>query len=96
MAEINKFTWHVDPAHAWLQVAKTCFERVGLDESNITKYSYQDNEFYYLEEDCDAATFLNALPSSIVTIDGVVHDPIHYSEIHYTDYAFIRNLERVR
>ena len=88
MAEINKFTWHVDPAHAWLQVAKTCFERVGLNESHITKYSYHDNEFYYLEEDCDAATFINALPGSF-------DNAAFRSEIHYTDYAFIRSLERV-
>ena len=93
MAEITKFTWHVDPAHAWLQVAKTCFERVGLDESNITKYSYQDNEFYYLEEDCDAATFINALPSFEIAGEWV--KPGMFTEIHYTDYAFIRNFERV-
>lgn len=47
--------WIHDAGHAWLQVPiETC------DGLHITHYSYENGRFAYLEEDCDAPTWLRA------------------------------------
>jgi len=52
--------FHEDPSHGWLQVPITLAKKLGI-EPKISKYSYMDSKFYYLEEDCDYALLLNAL-----------------------------------
>lgn len=47
--------WVSDPGHAWLRVPHSELARVGYAPS---QYSYRDQEYGYLEEDCDAAAFL--------------------------------------
>lgn len=46
--------FHSDDGHGWLQVPKQIYLEIGYSASN---YSYQDDEFVYLEEDCDASRF---------------------------------------
>ena len=55
-----EFTFFNDPGHAWLQVPKTVLVKSGVSDQ-ISGYSYQDENFAYLEEDCDAGKFLRAL-----------------------------------
>lgn len=52
-------TFHTDPGHGWLEVPKSMVppELKG----KISRYSYQDDNNYYLEEDCDAAPVLDFL-----------------------------------
>lgn len=55
-----KLIFHVDPGHGWLQVPVALLKALNI-ESQITKYSFYDNSGNaYLEEDCDAETFMNA------------------------------------
>lgn len=57
--------FHEDAGHGWLQVPLTLVKQAGIAEK-ITKYSYMDKTFAYLEEDCDLSQFLNAI--------GIQHD----------------------
>jgi hypothetical protein len=79
--------WICDAGHAWLKVSKDMFNRTNRTIRHISSYSYQDDEFYYLEEDVDALNYINNLKDQNVSLrtreidDGVISP--------------VRNLERV-
>ena len=50
--------WISTPEHGYLQVSKDAVKEYGFDPSC---YSYQDTNDWYLEEDCDAPSFLKAM-----------------------------------
>jgi hypothetical protein len=54
--------WEVDSNHAWLKVDMADLFRSGAHE-DISGYSYVDaaRGVAYLEEDCDAGTYLKAI-----------------------------------
>ena len=56
------FAMYADPGHAWLRVTPHDVYSVGLGIQYFTPYSYQssDGKYWYLEEDCDASTFIRA------------------------------------
>jgi len=54
-----KFIFHADAGHGWLAVKRRLLFDLGVAEK-ITSYSYQKGQTVYLEEDCDASTFLDA------------------------------------
>jgi hypothetical protein len=56
----TRFTFHSDPGHAWLEVTSADLSEVGLAPASFSRFSYQDGETFYLEEDCDATVFLDA------------------------------------
>ena len=56
---MHHFTWVSDPGHAWLQVEADLIN--DLQWTNVSKYSYYDDEYVYLEEDSDAPKFLKFL-----------------------------------
>lgn len=51
-----------DPGHGWFEVPLALIQELGIG-SQITAYSYRRGEFAYLEEDCDAYTFDQAMKS---------------------------------
>ena len=67
------FTFHIDAGHCWLEVTSTDLNKLGLEESDFSPYSYKEpawrpfdlarlnNTTYYLEEDCDASTFIKCV-----------------------------------
>jgi hypothetical protein len=55
----DRYTFHEDPGHAWLEVGRDELERLGILRE-ITNYSYQKGNRVFLEEDSDAGTFLEA------------------------------------
>ena len=55
-----KFDCYSDPQHAWLKVTRKKLISLGI-EDKISSYSYQRKDHVYLEEDCDAATFILAM-----------------------------------
>lgn len=79
------FVWYSDPGHAWLEVPRSWLDVLGV-AGDISKYSYIDGDAAYLEEDCDAATFLNAFRGSVFDAD--------YEFIHRENGEWIRNLNR--
>jgi hypothetical protein len=52
-----KLDFCADPGHGWLKVPRKLLYQWGIAGS-ITSCSYQRGEYVYLEEDCDASTFL--------------------------------------
>ena len=74
----KQYLFHADAGHGWLKVPKA--DMLPSKISRISRFSYQDESHFYLEEDCDAAL----APQDHETIfknDG--------------DYSPVRNLPRV-
>jgi hypothetical protein len=80
-------TLHKDGGHGWLKVSKDFFNRTNLTIKNISSYSYQDNDNYYLEEDLDATLYIRNLEAEGIKINLSFKDD--------GDYSPIRQLERV-
>jgi hypothetical protein len=59
---MKKYRFHSDAGHGWLQVKKSDLVAFGID-GQISGFSYQHLDNVYLEEDCDASTFLHCLKS---------------------------------
>ncbi len=47
------------PSHSWLRVPLSELDALGI-HNKITEFSYKDNLYAYLEEDCDLMTFIKA------------------------------------
>ena len=60
MAHPKKFNLYIDPGHAWLRVPLSELRRLSLLQQ-ISSYSFINNEWVYLEEDQDAALYLERL-----------------------------------
>ena len=71
------YTFFSDPGHGWLQVPKQEVINSGI---YVSRFSYQDDAFVYLEEDCDCGRFLNA-----IGFTGNITE-------HVRDAEWIRNL----
>lgn len=89
--------WHCDDGHGWLRVP---LELVP-DGLNISEYSYRDSEFAYLEEDCDAGTWIESWQagSPIDNLDRLtqLHGSIdNVPNVCHAGGAFIRRLEHWR
>jgi hypothetical protein len=81
--QINAFN---DSGHGWIKVPMSELIELRI-AGQITTYSYRDGDVAYLEEDCDAATYINAAKAAGWCIAGGVSD---YVEGRST----IRNLPR--
>ena len=56
---MDTFNFHTDPGHGWLEVPRSELVGLGID-GEITSFSYEKGDLAYLEEDCDAGTFVKA------------------------------------
>lgn len=56
---MDKYTFHTDPGHVWLEVSRVELVELGINDK-ISPYSYQCMDKVYLEEDCDYAVFFDA------------------------------------
>ena len=61
------YIFHSDPGHGWLQVPVKDIRDLGI-MTDISRYSYQKGDVAYLEEDCDAPLFLEALRNRGITV----------------------------
>ena len=52
--------YYTDPGHGWFAVKRADCEKLGFLEK-ISTYSYQRGKTVYLEEDCDASLYFDAL-----------------------------------
>lgn len=57
---MTTYTFFNDPEHGWLEVGRDELAMLHIDDA-ISSYSYQRGDKVYLEEDCDATLFINAL-----------------------------------
>ena len=66
------------PSHAYLRVNRGKGTSNVLNYFTPSNYSYSNNEYYYLEEDCDAIDFLKAVYTNYKDIwKGL---PIEYTD----------------
>ena len=59
---MDKYIFYVDAGHGWLEVPMSEIKRLKI-EGKVTPYSYVNGDMVYLEEDCDAAFFIDKLKS---------------------------------
>ena len=71
---------YADPGHAWLKVKIAELKKLGI-EGKITAFSYVRGDHAYLEEDCDAGVFLDALRASGVAPAFKFHHTDNRSKI---------------
>lgn len=96
----EKLNFVYDDGHAWLKVPYEVVKRFALTP---TSYSYYNEGYYYLEEDCDATRFINAVgkfvnnsekagyvDQYILTHDG---QKIQIGEIYDGQYSKIRSFQ---
>lgn len=76
MKHTRQYTWYADPGHAWLKVPLDELKALGIT-GQISNYSYCYAGQAYLEEDCDAGKFIDALRELgwTVTTNEVFQDP---------------------
>jgi len=77
-------TFHSDPGHGWLQVPVSVYKNSGVSAS---RFSYRDKTSVYLEEDCDAGKFIQAMKQNGYEIE--------ITEKNHKYDAFIRNLPSI-
>lgn len=75
--------FHSDPSHGWLEVPKLTLRDLGLYPKSFSRYSYQNLNNLFLEEDCDMPKAVKALQDF-----GYV---ISFNERNYNSDAPIRN-----
>ena len=70
------YIFHTDAGHGWLEVHKDELKLFGIADK-ISNYSYKRGDKVYLEEDCDAGLFINALENkgikftyTTINVDG--------------------------
>lgn len=83
------FTFHTDPGHGWLEVSIPDLMSVGLTPDDFTRYSYRSGDYVFLEEDCDAAVFVNAYTQ----ING---ERPKFREVHTNSNHPIRTYKRIK
>ena len=81
--------WISDPGHSWLQVEWLFIDALGWNK--ISKYSYHDEHYVYLEEDSAAPRFLEFLDSKGIVV-SFSEFPIDPDQVN--DLSFVRNLTR--
>jgi len=66
MKKHYKFKYIQDSSHGWLRVPHRLLWELDLTAC-ISRFSYQDSKYYFLEEDCDAEKVLLALKEKGIT-----------------------------
>lgn len=89
---MRKYKFYSDSGHGWLAVSRR--QLVVLNILNkITEYSYQSKsgQTVYLEEDCDASTFLAAEKASL----GLIAD-LNIQDVDHGNRSWIRSMPRFK
>lgn len=73
-----RLNWFSDPAHGWLRVPLALIVELGLADT-ISKYSYRQGNYGYLEEDRDATIFIMAAKDAGWELE-FADSPAHYSD----------------
>jgi hypothetical protein len=83
--EIMKIRFICDPSHGWGEIPLSLIKDLGLT-NKISKYSYQQEDNAYLEEDCDLPMVLNELNKKGVSFTFI--------EEHSNYDSWVRNLKK--
>lgn len=82
---MKTYVFHEDAGHGWLEVTRKELIDLGI-LNKVSSCSYQHGLLVYLEEDCDAALFINALKAKGIEFT--------FREKIYPDLAPIRKFYR--
>jgi len=83
----RKFDFYADPGHGWLAVKRTDLQKAGVADL-ISRCSYQREDMVFLEEDCDAGIFIEALAKKGIKAEFRPHHTDRNSKIRgYASYA---------
>lgn len=85
---MTTYIYHTDPGHGWIEVPVVDLQELGLTTADFTRFSYIKHDKVYLEEDCDAAVFVNAYAEKY----GVRPK---FRELHTGVDSMIRNYTRL-
>jgi hypothetical protein len=83
----DRFKYISDPGHGWLQVNWTDLQALSLKPKSFSRYSYRRGNTFYLEEDCDAAVFVEAYKAQHGRMPELIEE--------YQERTFIRGLPRI-
>lgn len=81
------YDFYSDPGHGWLKVKRAELKALNL-LPDISHYSYQNEKFVYLEEDCDTDLFVRAMAEQGIEVK------FRFQEVHRD--SEIRNYEHYR
>lgn len=88
MMKSIKRTFYSDPGHGWLCVNYAELEELGIHDK-ISPWSYRNYDLAYLEEDCDATVYINAVNKLGYTVEFVEKNNNQESPIRsYDPYYF--------
>jgi hypothetical protein len=79
-----------DPGHGWLEVQISDLKLLEI-EKKISGYSYRKDGKAYLEEDCDASIYINALFPDLGDMSYMVFKSSHLKD-RYQERIFVRAL----
>lgn len=87
---INSYHWETDPGHGWLVVpAHHLTEMKVQNKISTCSYISDDGKIAYLEEDCDAARFLESLENK-----KLVKAAAKNWKDNFKENTFVRSLPR--
>lgn len=89
-----KVIYHNDGGHGWYAVKRRKLESMGLLDK-VSGFSYERGQTIYLEEDCDASLFFNALSEDEKQQIKIVDSYRHVSPIrsYYRFTKVVTSLE---
>ena len=76
-----------DPGHGWIAIPMEVVKELGI-EDKVSSCSYKRRGIAYLEEDCDAALFLEAVKEKCGVSD------LKINQIHQNNESIIRTFDR--
>lgn len=92
MPTVKTYTFFADPGHAWMRVPLADVRASG---AAISQFSYMNEKYAYLEEDCDVQRYLEAIGAVKVGEDGrkTIDDAqIKIKEKHCNSSSHIRTM----
>ena len=85
MTHSVKRKYYQDPGHGWLAVKVHELVELGIDK-HVSRCSYVRGKTAYLEEDCDATLYINALKERGVAVEVISRHTNSSSPIRGYDY----------
>ena len=90
--KIKTINVYADSGHAWAKVKTASLIKLGISD-NISSFSYQRNDYTYLEEDCDLNIYVNKLKENNIEFKFKEYHTNKQSKIRsYNTYKSLTNI----
>lgn len=84
---MKSYIFYADAGHGWLAVKRNELIELGII-NQVSHFSYENGDTVYLEEDCDAGLFINAMKERDI--------PFTYRDNIHPDFSPIRSYKNFR